>query len=111
LAHADFEQWLFIILGIVTALWGVVLFFALPDTPKTAWFLKPEQRLAADQRPQESQRSFKTNQWSQAQFNEAMRDLKTWFLFIIITMSSLTNGVISNVSESYVHASHDANSY
>ncbi|KAH7156030.1 major facilitator superfamily domain-containing protein [Dactylonectria macrodidyma] len=89
-------RWLFVMLGIITALWGIVMLFALPDTPKTARFLKPEQRIIANQRPQENQRTFKTNKWSHTQFMEALKDPKTWFLFVIMTISCLTNGVISN---------------
>ncbi|KAH6991399.1 major facilitator superfamily domain-containing protein [Ilyonectria sp. MPI-CAGE-AT-0026] len=89
-------RWLFIMLGIITALWGIVLLFTLPDTPKTARFLNPAQRIIANQRPQKQQRTFKTNKWSHAQFKEAIMDPKTWFLFVITTISSLTNGVISN---------------
>jgi hypothetical protein len=74
-----------------------VLLVFLPDAPGTAWFLKPDQRAFATLRPQKTQRSFKTNKWSHSQFIEALRDPKTWFQFTIMTVSCLSNGVISNV--------------
>ncbi|KAH6688330.1 major facilitator superfamily domain-containing protein [Plectosphaerella plurivora] len=89
-------RWLFVILGILTAIWGIVLLVFLPDAPGTAWFLKPDQRVFATLRPQKTQRSFKTNKWSHAQFIEALKDPKTWFQFTIMTVSCLSNGVISN---------------
>ncbi|KAF5234777.1 hypothetical protein FANTH_11966 [Fusarium anthophilum] len=89
-------RWLFIVLGIVTAGWAAVLYIWLPDTPATARFLNPAQRVWATQRPQVAQRSFKTNQWSNAQLLEAMLDPKTWFQFLVITTVSLSNGVIAN---------------
>ncbi|KAG5742947.1 hypothetical protein H9Q70_014337 [Fusarium xylarioides] len=89
-------RWLFIVLGIVTAGWAVVLYIWLPDTPATARFLNPAQRVWARQRPQVAQRSFKTNKWSNAQLLEAILDPKTWFQFFIITTVSLSNGVIAN---------------
>ncbi|KAF5723103.1 vitamin H transporter [Fusarium mundagurra] len=89
-------RWLFIVLGIVTAGWAVVLYIWLPDTPAKARFLNPAQRVWATQRPQVAQRSFKTNKWSNAQLLEAMLDPKTWFQFFIITTVSLSNGVIAN---------------
>ncbi|KAJ5191249.1 major facilitator superfamily domain-containing protein [Penicillium cinerascens] len=91
-------RWLFIILGLPTVLWGVLLFLILPDTPSKAWFLSREERLFAQQRHQSVQRSWKTNEWKISQFCEAIKDLKTWFFFVIITTGSLTNGVISNFS-------------
>ncbi|RBQ77689.1 hypothetical protein FVER14953_05682 [Fusarium verticillioides] len=91
-------RWLFIVLGIITAGWAVVLYIWLPDTPATARFLNPAQRVWATQRPQVAQRSFKTNKWSNAQLFEAMLDPKTWFQFFVITTVSLSNGVIANFS-------------
>ncbi|KAF4502903.1 vitamin H transporter [Fusarium agapanthi] len=88
--------WLFIVLGIVTAGWAVVLYIWLPDTPATARFLNPAQRVWATQKPQVVQRSFKTNKWSNAQLVEAMLDPKTWFQFLVITTVSLSNRVIAN---------------
>ncbi|CVL11142.1 related to DAL5-Allantoate and ureidosuccinate permease [Fusarium proliferatum] len=91
-------RWLFIVLGIITAGWAIVLYVWLPDTPATARFLNPTQRVWATQRPQVAQRSFKTNKWSNTQFLEAMMDPKTWFQFFVITTVSLSNGVIANFS-------------
>ncbi|KAF5565608.1 major facilitator superfamily domain-containing protein [Fusarium phyllophilum] len=96
--HHSLWFWLFIVLGIVTAGWAVVLYIWLPDTPATARFLNPAQRVWATQRPQVAQRSFKTNKWSNAQLLEAMLDPKTWFQFLVITTVSLSNGVIANFS-------------
>ncbi|KAF5671944.1 allantoate ureidosuccinate permease [Fusarium denticulatum] len=90
-------RWLFIVLSIITAGWAVVLYIWLPDTPATARFLNPAQRVWAMQRPQVAQRSFKTNKWSNAQLLEAMMDPKTWFQFFVITTVFLSNGVIVNL--------------
>ncbi|BEJ10795.1 hypothetical protein CspHIS471_0102170 [Cutaneotrichosporon sp. HIS471] len=38
--------WIFIIEGLLTIVCGVGCFFILPRTPGTAWWLKPEERLA-----------------------------------------------------------------
>ncbi|SCO55536.1 uncharacterized protein FFMR_12692 [Fusarium fujikuroi] len=89
-------RWLFIVHGIVTVGWAIALSVWLPDTPTTARFLNPAQRLRATQRPQVAQRSFKTNRWSNTQFLEAMMDPKTWFQFFVIATVSLSNSVIAN---------------
>ncbi|CAD6449331.1 cfe37d83-f3a2-4f9f-9166-50679a1ee65b [Sclerotinia trifoliorum] len=89
-------RWLFIIFGLVTASWGVILYFALPDSPLTARFLTQREREIADRRPQKIQHSFKTDKWSKSQCIEALIDPKTWLIFLIIGVSSITNGVITN---------------
>ncbi|KAF2148162.1 MFS general substrate transporter [Myriangium duriaei CBS 260.36] len=43
-------QWLFIIEGAMTVLVAVVMYFWLPTNPDSAWFLSPEERIAARQR-------------------------------------------------------------
>ncbi|PQE31496.1 dal5-allantoate and ureidosuccinate permease protein [Rutstroemia sp. NJR-2017a WRK4] len=89
-------RWLFIIFGLITLFWGVLLFFLLPDTPLTARFLNPRERMIADRRPQKIQHSFKSNEWSHAQFCEALKDPKSWLIALLIGVASITNGVISN---------------
>ncbi|KFZ12691.1 hypothetical protein V502_06973 [Pseudogymnoascus sp. VKM F-4520 (FW-2644)] len=89
-------RWLFIILGVMTLLWGLVLLFFLPDTPLTARFLNSEEQKLAEARPQKKQHSFKDTKWEKAQFIEAMIDPKTWIISLIIGVASLANGVVAN---------------
>lgn len=91
-------RWLYIIFGIVTFVWGIVLFAFLPDSPKTARFLSPKDQDFANRRPQQNTHSFKTTVWKKDQFLEALRDPKTWFLFIYTVCSTIPNGGITNVS-------------
>lgn len=89
-------RWLFIIFGLITALWGVILYFTLPDSPLTARFLTQRERKIVDRRPQKILHSFKTDKWSRSQCIEALIDPKTWLISLIIGVSSITNGVVSN---------------
>ncbi|KAF5869123.1 putative vitamin h protein [Botrytis fragariae] len=89
-------RWLFIIFGLITIAWGVLLYFTLPDAPLTARFLTQREREIADRRPQKTQHSFKTNKWSRSQCIEALLDPKTWLISLIIAVTSITNGVVSN---------------
>jgi hypothetical protein len=79
----------------------VLLYFTLPDSPSTASFLTPQERVIADLRPQRIQHSFKTNEWSKSQCIEALKDPKTWLISLIIAIASITNGVVSNVSRKF----------
>lgn len=91
-------QWIFIIFGLVTFVWGIVLLIFLPDSPLTARFLTEEERKFAHQRPQAAQKSYKSTSWRKDQFIEALIDPKTWFLFVYNVMICLPNGGLTNVS-------------
>lgn len=91
-------QWLFIIFGLITLVWSIFLFFVLPDSPRNARFLQPNQREPAYLRAQACQKSYQSREWKKDQFIEAWLDPKTWFLFVYNFMVSLPNGGITNVS-------------
>ncbi|KAF7174979.1 hypothetical protein CNMCM7691_005447 [Aspergillus felis] len=73
-------KWLFIIFGIITFLWGILMFFRLPDTPNTASFLTEEEKLIAIERLKANNAGYKRNKIDSAQIIEAFTDLKTWML-------------------------------
>ena len=91
-------RWLYIIFGIVTFFWGVVLFVFLPDSPLNARFLQPDRRTYAYYRPQQHTHSPKTKEWKKAQFVEALLDPKTWFIFVFTFCSSMPNGGYTSFS-------------
>ena len=91
-------RWLFIIFGIVTFLWGVVLLAFLPDSPLTARFFMPDQRPYAHRRPQQKTHSFKSKEWKKGQFIEALQDPKTWLIFVYTICSCIPNGGLTSFS-------------
>ena len=91
-------QWLFIIFGIITFLWGVVMLFRLPDSPTTARFLTEEERLIAIERLRANQTGFKNSTIDKSQIMEAFMDVKTWLLAILILAGNIPNGGFTAVS-------------
>ncbi|KAE8408698.1 major facilitator superfamily domain-containing protein [Aspergillus pseudonomiae] len=91
-------QWVFIIFGIITLVWSIFQFFALPDSPLNAKFLSPSQRGPAYRRAQACQQTYRSREWKKDQFIEALIDPKTWFLFTYNFLVSLPNGGITNFS-------------
>lgn len=91
-------RWLFIIFGIVTFVWGIVLLFFLPDSPLDARFLTPEQRTYANRRPQQHTHSFQTKEWKKDQVIEALKDPKTWLLCIYQICTCIPNGGYTSFS-------------
>ncbi|EAL85667.1 putative MFS allantoate transporter [Aspergillus fumigatus Af293] len=73
-------KWLFIIFGIVTFLWGILMFFRLPDTPNTASFLTEAEKLLATERLKANNAGYKRNKIDTSQIIEAFIDPKTWLL-------------------------------
>ncbi|OAA72334.1 Major facilitator superfamily domain, general substrate transporter [Cordyceps fumosorosea ARSEF 2679] len=91
-------RWLFIIFGLVTFVWGIVLLVFLPDSPLDARFLTQDERAYALRRPQQQTHSFKTTEWKREQFVEALCDPKTWLLCIYTICTSLPNGGYTSFS-------------
>jgi MFS family permease len=85
-------QWLFIIFGIITFLWGILMFFRLPDTPNTATFLTEEEKLLAIERLKANKAGYKRNKIDTAQIVEAFVDPKTWLLAVMILGFNIPNG-------------------
>ena len=40
-------QYLYLIFGPITMLWGIIVFFTMPSSPMSAWFLTPRERKIA----------------------------------------------------------------
>lgn len=90
-------QILFLILGLVTTAWGILLFFLLPDSPSTARFLTHSQREFAALRPKKFSHTTQTKKLDRDQFIEALKDVKTWWVMCFMFVSSVPNGGISSV--------------
>ena len=89
-------RWLYIIFGLASLLWSIVLFLLLPNNPLTAKFLSEGDRLIAIERSRENNTGIKNNHWKFHQVGEALIDPKTWLLVSIMMATSIPNGGISN---------------
>lgn len=97
--HSKYSPWryLFILFGCITILWGIVLLLFLPDSPLKARWLSPSERILANNRPQTTTKSFKTDVWKWDQAFEAVRDPKTWSLFFYIAFTAIPSAGSTNV--------------
>lgn len=92
-------QLMFLILGAVTAGFGLVLIPVLPDSPATAVFLTKTERAIAIQRTLEN----KTGVLDTGTFNvqhaiEALKDPQAWLLVLYTFCVNLWNGGLTTVS-------------
>ncbi|BDA46973.1 Putative tartrate transporter [Coccomyxa sp. Obi] len=75
-------QWLFILEGSVTALYGILLKFVLAERPSSAYFLKPEERSWLANRQDTLQASFNSKHSRQGRWWAAVPDWKIWYLAV-----------------------------
>ncbi|KAF3400167.1 hypothetical protein F1880_008476 [Penicillium rolfsii] len=88
-------QWLYIIFGVFTILWSVILFIFLPDTIDNSIFLSVgEKRYAEDRvvRAGTGKISANNRKYDFAQVRECLKDPKTFFSASIALLTMIPNG-------------------
>ena len=86
----------FIIIGAMCCIWGIVIFILMPDSPVTAKFLTtPEKRIAVE-RLKENQTGIENKHLKPYQVWEAVKDVKTYLLFLLGVVGNIPNGGFSN---------------
>lgn len=99
--HHKLANWkyLFLIYGAITFAYGLVMFFAIPDSPTTSWFLSEREREVAVHRVLENKNAVKHEhkfKWDQGK--EALMDPQAWLLSISTFASGLPNGGVGSYS-------------
>ncbi|TVY30249.1 putative transporter [Lachnellula hyalina] len=97
--HAPLATWkyIFLIYGSVTMGVGILVFFALPDSPSKAWFFNAEEKKAAVIRLAENQTGVNSHKnWKMPQVLEALKDPKYWCVALFVIAQSITNAGITN---------------
>ncbi|KAJ5882269.1 uncharacterized protein N7529_000941 [Penicillium soppii] len=85
-------KWLFIIFGILTFVWGLVLLWRLPDSPQNAKFISEKEKKIAMHRLKANQAGFKSNKLELSQIKEALLDYKTWLVAVYSLTTNIPNG-------------------
>lgn len=90
-------QLLFLILGAVTASWGLVLFVFLPDSPAQTIFFNKEEKAVAVQRTLKNKTGvMDTGVFKWGQVVMAINDPQTWFLVLYTLCVNFCNGGITS---------------
>lgn len=94
------ERWelIFFILGGATVVWSFVLYFLLPDSPSSAFFLNKKERIIAVKRVSENETGIKNKSFNRDQALLAFRDPKVILLFISVFAAAIPNGVVNSFS-------------
>lgn len=86
----------FIISGVITAVLGILVFFGLPDSPATAWFLSDTEKRYVVHRIRGNQKGFGNKHFKKEQLIEALTDYKCWLLALYSLVSNIPNGALTN---------------
>ncbi|KAJ1304941.1 hypothetical protein OPQ81_006074 [Rhizoctonia solani] len=84
--------------GIVTLVTAVTYFMWFPDSPATAWFLNPEERMMAIERIKVNQTGVENKVWKSDQFVEALTDYKTWLFALFSCLGTIPNSLTNQRS-------------
>ena len=95
---AAIETWriLFILLGLLTVITGIILVFHMPDNQATARFLNPRERSIAIERIRGNFQGIMGNRtWNWKQFGEAFKDPRTYLYVLFSLLMNIPNGGIT----------------
>ena len=85
---------MFIVLGVFTVFVGVVVYFAVPNTPMSAWFLSDEEKVAILEHVKPNQTGIENRRFQPKQLIEALLDFQVWSVFFIVVLQSVGGGVM-----------------
>ncbi|CAD0029856.1 unnamed protein product [Aureobasidium pullulans] len=79
--QAALQGWqiIFLFLGLLTSVVGIVFWFFLPDSPLSAKFLSTEEKALHAERMRQNEQGIGNRIFEWNQFWEAIRDVNTWF--------------------------------
>jgi ACS family allantoate permease-like MFS transporter len=89
-------QWMFIFFGVFTIIFGVGLWWLLPDSPVTATWLSERERLIAVERLKSNKTGVKNSHHKWPQVKEALTDAKIWMLVAGVFIHNMTNSLQTN---------------
>ncbi|KAL4874220.1 major facilitator superfamily domain-containing protein [Aspergillus karnatakaensis] len=94
-AHLAPWRILFLMLGLLTVLTGVIYWWYLPDNQGNAKFLNDRSRLIAIERIRDNYQGIGSQVWKWSQFLEAFRDPRTYLYVLFSLIMNIPNGGIT----------------
>ena len=100
--QSGLQQWMyvFLIFGAVSIAWSGVFVSLMPDLPSTARFLSARERGIAVERVAANRQGVKNHTFKRYQLVQALRDPKTWILFVMAVAAQIPNAAQSSVGSS-----------
>ncbi|KAJ6010277.1 hypothetical protein N7522_005293 [Penicillium canescens] len=92
-------QIIYLVFGPLTLFWGVIIFFAVPSSPMTAWFLNKRERKIATAQAMKNHTSIINTDYKWCQVRECLIDPQPWILAIHAFLQSLQGGGLTAFSK------------
>ncbi|KAG2118826.1 MFS general substrate transporter [Suillus discolor] len=87
---------IYILLGGLAVVIGIIVLIWLPDSPVNASMLTKEERIAALERVRNDQGGTENKKFKKDQVIEALTDPRTWLVVLSTILTSIPNGALSN---------------
>ncbi|KAH8888918.1 MFS general substrate transporter [Thozetella sp. PMI_491] len=96
--HASLTSWrlIFLLIGLLSCVTGVILYFFMPDSPLTAKWLNEREKAIAVKRVADFQLGVKNTQFKWEQAREAVIDYRFWMIVMQMFLSQATGNVTTN---------------
>jgi hypothetical protein len=78
------KQVIFLFCGLLTVVYGVIVWIFMPDSPMEAKFLNQREKVIAVERLRANQMGIISREWRWDHAWETVWDLKTWFWFFLV---------------------------
>lgn len=92
-------QILFLVLGIITLLFGVFVILYLPDNVTSAWFLNEDEKLLVLEHIRENQTGVENKKFKISQIKELfLHDKLTWLMLLLTICSQIVTGAVGTFS-------------
>ena len=87
---------LFIVVGLMTIVVGILFLILIPDSPATAWFLTEEEKMLMVERIRGNRQGFGNKHFKMYQLKEALSDINVWLFFVYALSGDIPNGSLTN---------------
>ncbi|KAI9788512.1 MAG: hypothetical protein M1816_006852 [Peltula sp. TS41687] len=102
--HPSIAGWriMFIVLGVVTVIIGLVTFLFLPDTPMKARFLTEKEKVVLLRHVSVNQTGISNTSFKFSQFLEVLMDPQIWLMTMLTMLISVSSGVVTTYSATLI---------
>ncbi|KAF3061861.1 hypothetical protein GL218_03703 [Daldinia childiae] len=88
--------WFFLIFGAITILYGIFLFYYLPDSPLNARWLSDHDRALAIERVRSNRTGVENHVWKWSQVKECVTDVQCWLLVATFFLDDIPAGGVGS---------------
>lgn len=95
-SHLKVWQQMYLILGGIALLFGVIVLVFMPDSPATIRYLNTRERQIAVHRIKSNKSGIHDSKWKWDQLIEAIKDVRLYLFFMAVCTANVANGGVSN---------------